>query len=253
MSMMQRLRALRGRMAAQAEAERAPTLPQPPAAPGAATAPAEPGPLRVAPGGSPTASMWNLVDDLEADDPLPVALAIERASRPPAAAHLLPADEPPPVERRSGRVRTRLLGHGVAAGPAATAEHQAPRYSVGWVVIVRGPGRGTAIPLLSGVSKIGRGESQQIRLNFGDDAVSSENHAALAYDDEQRSFFVGPGTSPNPIRLNGRPLLSTEAISHGDQISLGETTLRLVAACGRGFSWADTAERSSAIQEQHAL
>ena len=41
------------------------------------------------------------------------------------------------------------------------------------------------------------------------------------------------------VRLNGRPVLSTEELTHGDIIRIGETTLRFVALCGTDFTWDD--------------
>lgn len=145
--------------------------------------------------------------------------------------------------RRAGRVKTRLLGFDGADGldvadplQAAAPARQAA-FPVGWFVVVKGPGRGQAFALYSGVSLIGRGEDQGIRLDFGDTSISRQNHAAIAYDDEQNSFFLGHGGKSNIIRLNNRPVLSTEEIANGDLVRIGETTLRLVALCGPEFTW----------------
>jgi pSer/pThr/pTyr-binding forkhead associated (FHA) protein len=91
------------------------------------------------------------------------------------------------------------------------------------------------------VSSIGRDETQAIQLDFGDTAISRQMHAAVAYDPETRGFFLGHGGKSNIVRLNGRPVLSTEDLKDGDVIRIGETTLKLVAFCGRNFDWADGA------------
>ena len=39
------------------------------------------------------------------------------------------------------------------------------------------------------------------------------------------------------MRLNGKPVLSTEEMSDGDEIRIGETLLKFVAFCGEDFSW----------------
>ena len=88
-----------------------------------------------------------------------------------------------------------------------------------------------------GVSQIGRGEDQAVRLDFGDTSISRNNHAAVAYDDEQGKFFLGHGGKSNLVRLNGRPVLSTEEMSNGDEIRIGETTLKFVSLCGENFTW----------------
>ena len=109
---------------------------------------------------------------------------------------------------------------------------------VGWIVLIDGPGRGYCFTLHSGVSQIGRGEDQAVRLDFGDTSISRNNHAAVAYDEEQGKFFLGHGGKSNMVRLNGMPVLSTEEMANGDEIRIGETTLKFIALCGESFSWA---------------
>lgn len=156
----------------------------------------------------------------------------------------MPAPAAGRAARRAGRVKTRLLGFNgggdanpfdAATGPAATA---APVLCpVGWLVVAAGPGRGHAFALFAGVSQIGRGQDQAVRLDFGDTAISRQNHAAIAYDREQGKFYLGHGGKANLVRLNGRPVLSTEEMATGSRIRIGETTLHFVALCGTGFDW----------------
>jgi len=162
----------------------------------------------------------------------------------PVAPVQVPAPAAGRSRRQAGRVKTRLLGfgneqqdgdlfaNGTNAGPAAQA-----MFPVGWMVVVAGPGCGTAFALQNGVSQIGRGEGQAVRLDYGDTSISRENHAAVAYDSEQREFFLGHGGKANLVRLNGKPVLSTEPLSHGALIRIGETTLRFVGFCGSEFDW----------------
>jgi len=149
---------------------------------------------------------------------------------------------PPPAagrgSNRSGRVKTRLLGFNPESlGVASPFEKDESRvndtFPVGWLVVVAGPGRGASFSLHDGVSRIGRGEDQTVSLNFGDSAISRENHVAVAFDSEANGFFIGQSGKSNIVRLNNKPLLSTEQLKSGDQIRVGETTL-----CGDGFSWA---------------
>ena len=147
--------------------------------------------------------------------------------------------------RRAGRVKTRLLGFDQTVGtdPFETGE-AAPaaavvRFPVGWIVVVEGPGRGASFTLFNGVSAIGRGDDQPVKLDFGDTSISRTNHAVVAYDNEQRKFFLGHGGKANIVRLNGKPVLSTEELAHNDMIRIGETTLRFLALCGAEFDWSD--------------
>lgn len=147
--------------------------------------------------------------------------------------------------RSARRVRTRMLGFDPGLGDnrdpfeadTPTGGTPAQTYPVGWMVVVEGPGAGNAFALYNGVSTIGRGEDQTITLDFGDTSISREKHAAVAYDNEQNSFFLGHGGKSNIVRLNERPVLSTEDLNHGDTVRIGETTLRFVALCGAGFAW----------------
>ena len=154
---------------------------------------------------------------------------------------------PPPAAgrgaNRSGRVKTRLLGFNPEslglASPFEKAESRAnAAFPVGWLAVVAGPGRGASFPLHDGVARIGRGDDQTVCLNFGDNSISRDNHVSVAFDAEQNAFFIGQSGRSNIVRLNNKPLLSTEQVRTGDQIRVGETTLRFVALCGEGFSWA---------------
>ena len=148
----------------------------------------------------------------------------------------------------AGNARTRLLGFhrsnpltfdpldGIDQPPAIATETLFP---AGWVAITDGPGKGNALPVFSRVCLIGRGEDQDLRLDFGDTSISRDKHAAIAFDDEQCKFYLGHGGKSNMVRLNGRPVLSTEELTHGDIIRIGETTLRFVALCGTDFTWDD--------------
>lgn len=150
--------------------------------------------------------------------------------------------------RRSVRVRTRLLGFdaspGIASDPidaarTTAAEPASVGFLVGWIVVIRGPGRGTAFALGNGVSQIGRGPDQAVRLEFGDTSISRSNHAAIAYDDETNGFFIGHGGKANLVRLNDRPVVSTETLQDRDVIRIGETTLLFVSLCRHDFCWQD--------------
>ena len=124
-------------------------------------------------------------------------------------------------------------GLSMASGHAEDSAVEEPSKAV----VVEGPGRGECFSLIPGALQIGRGEGQGIRLDFGDNTISRENHAAIAYDAEENEFVIGQGGKANIVRLNGRPVLSNETVKHGDNIRIGKTTLRCVALCGDDFSW----------------
>ena len=149
----------------------------------------------------------------------------------------------------AARVKTRIIGFhaGGVKDDVFAAERAAPaakgRFPAGWLVIVDGPGRGTSFMIGAGVSTIGRGADQTVCLDFGDTSISRDNHASIAYDDEQNRFFVGHGGKSNIVRRNGTPVLATEDLADADLIRIGKTTLRFVALCGPDFTWGSTEDR----------
>ncbi|MCU9847897.1 FHA domain-containing protein [Defluviimonas sp. WL0024] len=178
--------------------------------------------------------------------PAPVAPSAPTADPAPAAAAV--DSEQGSAPRRSSRVKTTFLGFDRSGGRVAElfAEGAASapvtgrsEFPFGWVVVVKGPGRGASFTLQAGVSQIGRGDDQAIQLDFGDTNISRANHAAIAFDDEERKFYLGHGGKANIVRLNGKPVLSTEHLQDGDLIRIGETTLSFVAFCDEDFTWAD--------------
>ncbi len=188
------------------------------------------------------------------DEPAPQPVATPKAPPEPQIANPAPFDmaqlaltpsPSTPSARRAGRVRTRLLGFdpspALTADPIEAARSAVPpsldRFPVGWIVVTGGPGRGAFFALFNGVSQIGRGDDQVIKLDFGDVSISRSNHAAIAYDDEKSEFFLGHGGKTNLVRLNDRPLISTEPLRHQDVIRIGETTLLFVALCSSDFRW----------------
>ena len=150
--------------------------------------------------------------------------------------------------RSAGRVKTRLLGfqapddgtsQDVFETAQAVSETNQTQFPVGWIVVIQGPGRGSCFTMFNGVTNIGRGEDQAVRLDFGDSSISRQNHAAVAFDDEQRKFFLGHGGKSNLVRLNGKPVLSTEELATHDQIRIGETTLKFIGLCDENFGWTE--------------
>jgi hypothetical protein len=109
----------------------------------------------------------------------------------------------------------------------------------GWVVVVRGQGRGDYRPIYAGMNSVGRDASQRISLNFGDESISREEHAFITYDEEQRCFYLQHGGKPNIIRLGTTPVLTPMELKPYELIRIGRTTLRFIPCCGPHFSWSD--------------
>ena len=161
-----------------------------------------------------------------------------------------PVPTPAPTEDRRSRVKTTFLGFERAdthvqdlietAEPVAKTEAAQETFPVGWLVVTQGPGRGSSITLTEGLMQIGRNDDQAIQLDFGDTGISRSNHAVIAYDPEDRKCYLGHGGKANLVRLNGKPVLSTVALSNGDLIRISETSIRFMAFCDEGFDWRDS-------------
>ena len=72
---------------------------------------------------------------------------------------------------------------------------------------------------------------------FIDRSALVNGEAAIAYDPASHRFHIGHGGKSNLVRLNGKPLLSTEPLVDGDEIQIGETTLVLKVLCTPEFNW----------------
>ncbi len=140
--------------------------------------------------------------------------------------------KPEPDKTEARRADMPELSFQVANGEASAR----PRFPFGWLVVVEGPGVGEWFLLERGVSHIGSAEGQTVRLDFGDATVSPIRHAAVAYD-EGRNAFVLDNSSDQAVRLNGTVARSQATLRDGDVISVGGTSLRLVALCSPNFHW----------------
>jgi hypothetical protein len=110
---------------------------------------------------------------------------------------------------------------------------------VGWLVIVRGPGRGRVATLGMGVNSIGRGEDERVSLDYGDELVSRKNHGTITYDPRGRRFYVQHGGGTNLTYVDNEPVLSPRELEPLARVQMGSTVLRFVPLCGTGFSWDD--------------
>lgn len=109
----------------------------------------------------------------------------------------------------------------------------------GWVVVVKGPGRGGYRPVYMGMNSVGRSSGQRIRLDFGDDSISREEHAFITYDEKARVYYLQHGGKSNLVRLHNQPVLMPVELKGGALISIGKTILRFVPLCGPEFDWSD--------------
>jgi hypothetical protein len=109
----------------------------------------------------------------------------------------------------------------------------------GWLVVVEGPGLGSAVTVGYGNNRVGRDAGEDIVLDFGDGQISRENHAVVTYDGKNRRFYVQQGGGRNLTHVNEELVLTPVEISGGESVQMGETKLKFVPLCGSDFDWYD--------------
>jgi len=108
---------------------------------------------------------------------------------------------------------------------------------VGWLVIVNGKGKTNVLTLGYGMNSIGRSPDERISINFGDEEISRTQHAIITYDPRGRKFYVQHGGGKNLTYLGDQVLLVPMELKGGEDILIGQTTLRFMPLCGEHFDW----------------
>lgn len=109
---------------------------------------------------------------------------------------------------------------------------------VGWLVIVGGPGIGQYRAIFEGNNSIGRSSTNRIAIDFGDEAISSDEQAYIRYDSPDRSFLFVPNLAKtNVVSLNEKKPTGPVTLSAMDVITMGRTQLVFVPFCGSEFDW----------------
>ena len=140
------------------------------------------------------------------------------------------AEEPPRTQLVRGR--QKLVRNDFAQDPV-----------VAWLVVVGGPGLGSFRPVFEGNNTIGRSKTQRISIDFGDDAISSEEQAYIRYDSADRGFLFVPNLAKtNVVSVNDKRPTGAVELAHMDVITMGRTQLVFVPFCGPDFDWAELAE-----------
>ncbi|WP_010185685.1 FHA domain-containing protein [Sphingomonas sp. PAMC 26605] len=135
---------------------------------------------------------------------------------------------------------TRLAAPLIAEQDADAASVGARGPVTGWLVVTEGPGLGRSIELGYGMNIVGRGASNRVVLDFGDEQISQDDHFRIAYDGTHRRFHLVPGRGTNLVYVAGAPLLSPLDLADRAELAVGATKLRFVALCGSDWAWPTT-------------
>ena len=106
----------------------------------------------------------------------------------------------------------------------------------GWLVCIEGNSKGADYRIHSQNNFIGRGQHMDICIT-GDNTISAERAAVIAYDDRENMFFFGIGNGHNLVYVNGKVTLNTVVLQPFDELTIGETKLLFVPLCSERFTW----------------
>ncbi|MBR1471397.1 MAG: FHA domain-containing protein [Lachnospiraceae bacterium] len=109
---------------------------------------------------------------------------------------------------------------------------------VGWLVCIEGKDKGKDYRIAAKNNTIGRGDKMDIQIK-GDDTISRENHARLAYDVKHNAFHLVPGENTNGIYLGDEPVYVPTKLKAYDLIELGESKFLFIPFCSEKFTWQD--------------
>jgi hypothetical protein len=163
---------------------------------------------------------------------------VQRGGTPPPP----PPAPPPGSDGHTVLVRpgSRSPKPAPSAGGEARASDDFPEDGpvVGWLVVVKGPGRGRSVPLGYGMNSIGRDADNRVSLPFNDEQISRKKHAVIAYDPRGRKFFIREGDSSNLTYVGDDVVMGSTLLEGGETLRLGDQTeLRFVPLCGGEFTW----------------
>ena len=108
---------------------------------------------------------------------------------------------------------------------------------VGWLVCTKGKHMGKDFRLKAGRNFIGRSAEKNNVVLSGENSVSRESHAVIAYEPHQSIFIAQPGAASELFYLNNAVVLSAVQIKRNDRLQIGETELMLIPCCDENFKW----------------
>lgn len=123
---------------------------------------------------------------------------------------------------------------GVTPDPVGGQEAVEP--VVGWLVCTCGKHKGRDFRLKAGRNFIGRSSTMDVALE-GENSVSRESHAIIAYEPRQSIFIAQPGAASELFYLNDNVVLSAVEVKRNDRIQLGDVELMLIPCCDENFKW----------------
>jgi len=113
---------------------------------------------------------------------------------------------------------------------------------VGWLVCIDGPDKGTDYRIHAAFNHIGRAPTMQICI-AGDDQISRDTHALIAYDPRGNEYTLAPGTAKGLVyharyREQEKVVFTPVTLQRYDTIRLGASLLVFIPFLGDWeFRW----------------
>lgn len=107
---------------------------------------------------------------------------------------------------------------------------------VGWLICTEGPDRGRDYRLHEEKNFIGRSSAMDIAIT-GDESISRDKHAAVAFDPKKNTFWLLPGEASGLVYLNDQLVNAPASLKVRDVIELGKTKLMFWPLCDDKFQW----------------
>lgn len=95
------------------------------------------------------------------------------------------------------------------------------------LVVIEGPGQGAHFPLKEPLVSVGRDDTCTIQIL---DKFVSRKHLQVRLDATLGRHVAGDYRSAHGVVINGKQILLDTALSDGDRIKIGQTTLMYLAA-----------------------
>lgn len=146
-----------------------------------------------------------------------------------------PISTPPKPKNNGADPDAKTVGFfGNLVPSIANSEQQEP--VVGWLVCTKGKHIGKDFRLKAGRNFIGRSADMDVSLE-GENSVSRESHAIIAFEPHQCIFIAQPGAASELFYLNNTVVLSAVQVKRNDRLQIGETELMLIPCCDENFRW----------------
>jgi len=93
---------------------------------------------------------------------------------------------------------------------------------MGSIIVTSGKQKGEYLPLGQRTSVIGRDEALSLQVL---DALVSRKHLRIWFDKAANKYYAEDMHSKHGVSINGRKITDSTALTDGDEILIGDTTL----------------------------